>query len=46
MLLDITYRRNLKICNTPMNKRKRNRLTDIDNKLVVTVKRGKEGDKI
>ena len=38
--------RNLKIYNTPMNIRKRNRLTDIDNKLVVTVERGKEGGKI
>ena len=46
MLLDITYMRNLKIYNTPMNIRKRNRLTDVDNKLVVPVERGKEGDKI
>ena len=46
ILLDITYMRNLKIYNTPMNIRKRKRLTDIDNKLVVTVERGKEGGKI
>ena len=46
ILLDITYMRNLKIYNTPMNIRKRTRLTDIDNKLVVTVERGKEGGKI
>ena len=46
ILLNITYMRNLKIYNTPMNIRKRNRLTDIDNKLVVTVERGKEGGKI
>ena len=46
ILLNITYMRNLKIYNTPMNIRKRNRLTDIDNKLVVTVERGNEGGKI